>query len=75
MDALNHILGRATALENQDPLARDRILASLYVNLAVALHAQGQHEAAIGAVARARALGLPHHPAYRAIQGVARLDP
>lgn len=54
---------------------RDRILASLYVNLAVALHEQNQHEAAIGAVARARALGLDNHPAYDIIQGVARLDP
>src|SRR6266567_409162 len=33
MDALNHILGRATALENQDPLARDRILAKRRVAL------------------------------------------
>lgn len=49
--------------------ARDRILASLYVNLAVALHEEGHHEAALHAVTRARALGLPHHPAYRVIQG------
>jgi len=33
MDALNHILGRATALENQDPLARDHILAKRRVAL------------------------------------------
>ena len=55
--------------------SRDRILASLYVNLAVALHEQNQHEAAIGAVTRARALGLDNHPAYDIILGVARLDP
>jgi tetratricopeptide (TPR) repeat protein len=61
------------AIRRYEP--RDRILASLYVNLAVALHEQNQHEAAIGAVARARALGLPNHPAYEIIQGLARLDP
>jgi aspartate carbamoyltransferase catalytic subunit len=33
MDGLNHILTRATALENQDPLARDRILAKRRVAL------------------------------------------
>ncbi|HEY1986942.1 MAG TPA: aspartate carbamoyltransferase catalytic subunit [Terracidiphilus sp.] len=33
LDGLNHILTRATALENQDPLARDRILAKQRVAL------------------------------------------
>ncbi len=33
LDALNHILKRATALENQDPLTRDRILAKRRVAL------------------------------------------
>src|SRR6201997_4113575 len=33
LDALNHILERATALENQDPLTRDRILAHRRVAL------------------------------------------
>jgi len=33
LDALNHILTRASALENQDPLARDRILAKRRVAL------------------------------------------
>ncbi len=33
LDALNHILRRATALENQDPLTRDRILAKRRVAL------------------------------------------
>src|SRR6202047_3134150 len=33
MEGLNHILTRATALENQDPLSRDRILAKRRVAL------------------------------------------
>jgi aspartate carbamoyltransferase catalytic subunit len=33
LDAVNHILGRATALESQDPLTRDRILAKRRVAL------------------------------------------
>jgi aspartate carbamoyltransferase catalytic subunit len=33
LDALNHILSRATILENQDPLTRDRILAKRRVAL------------------------------------------
>lgn len=33
LDALNHILSRATALQNQDPLTRDRILAKRRVAL------------------------------------------
>jgi aspartate carbamoyltransferase catalytic subunit len=33
LDALNHILSRATVLENQDPLTRDRILAKRRVAL------------------------------------------
>ena len=33
LEALNHILSRATALENQDPLTRDRILAKRRVAL------------------------------------------
>ena len=33
LEAVNHILGRATALENQDPLTRDRILAKRRVAL------------------------------------------
>lgn len=53
---------------------RDQVLASFYVQLAVALYEQGRKkpekmEQALEAVARARALGLSEHPAYAVIEG------
>lgn len=67
-------LGRYEEMEKscRDAIHRyepaDRILATFYVNLAVANHEQGDHPAAVRAVARAKALGLSQHPAYRVIE-------
>ena len=53
---------------------QDRVLATFYVNLAVALHQQGNNKAAREAVATAKSLGLVDHPAYLAIGGAGRVD-
>jgi tetratricopeptide (TPR) repeat protein len=52
---------------------RDQVLASFYVQLAVALYEQSRdksskREQALEAVARAKALGLTSHPAYKVIE-------
>ncbi len=51
---------------------QDTNLAKFYVNLAVALYQDGKRDQAIGAIARARALGLEQNPAYEAIEKPAK---
>jgi tetratricopeptide (TPR) repeat protein len=46
----------------------DRILGSFYANLAVALFEQREPDEARRAVAKAKALGVARHPAYRIIE-------
>lgn len=67
-------LGRYEEMEKscRDAIRRyepaDRILGTFYANLAVALFEQRDQTEALRAVAKARALGLSRHPAYRVIE-------